>query len=106
MNTSCLWGISTVVSINPSSSISWIEPHLCSPEKEFHTYPSWRPVRGLDHILVTPDLTVDRTHVYNTGYSDHLPIALGNQPTGFNAIIQGQAQSTDDAHQKEPDHYG
>jgi endonuclease/exonuclease/phosphatase family metal-dependent hydrolase len=50
--------------------------HLCSPEKEFHTYPSWRPVRGLDHILVTPDLTVDRTHVYNTGYSDHLPIAL------------------------------
>lgn len=50
--------------------------HLCYPEKEFHTYPSWRPVRGLDHILVTPDLKVERTHVYNTGYSDHLPIAL------------------------------
>ncbi len=50
--------------------------HLCSPEREFHTYPSWRPVRGLDHILVTPDLKVERTHVYNAGYSDHLPIAL------------------------------
>ena len=50
--------------------------HLCSPEKEFHTFPSWNPRRGLDHILVTPSLKVKQTYVYNTDYSDHLPIAL------------------------------
>ena len=50
--------------------------HLCSPEREFHTYPSWRPKRGLDHILVTPDLKVQQTLVYNASYSDHLPIAI------------------------------
>lgn len=50
--------------------------HLCSPEREFHTYPSWRPRLGLDHILVTPDLKVGQSYVYNAGYSDHLPMAL------------------------------
>jgi endonuclease/exonuclease/phosphatase family metal-dependent hydrolase len=50
--------------------------HLCSPERELHTFPSWLPKRGLDHILVTPELTVERAHVYDLAYSDHLPIAL------------------------------
>lgn len=50
--------------------------HLCSPEREFHTYPSWRPRFGLDHILVTPDLKVGQSYVYNAGYSDHLPMAI------------------------------
>jgi endonuclease/exonuclease/phosphatase family metal-dependent hydrolase len=49
---------------------------LCSPERELHTYPSWRPKRGLDHILVTADLKVEQTLVYNASYSDHLPIAI------------------------------
>ncbi len=50
--------------------------HLCSPEREHHTFPSWKPNRDLDHILVTPGLKVERTYVYHTEYSDHLPIAL------------------------------
>jgi endonuclease/exonuclease/phosphatase family metal-dependent hydrolase len=50
--------------------------HLCSPERELHTFPSWLPRLGLDHILVTPELTVERAHVYDLAYSDHLPIAL------------------------------
>jgi endonuclease/exonuclease/phosphatase family metal-dependent hydrolase len=50
--------------------------HLCSPERELHTFPSWLPRRGVDHILVTPGLTVEQTHVYDLAYSDHLPIAL------------------------------
>jgi endonuclease/exonuclease/phosphatase family metal-dependent hydrolase len=49
---------------------------LCSPERELNTFPSWLPKRGLDHILVTPGLTVERAHVYDLAYSDHLPIAL------------------------------
>ncbi len=50
--------------------------HLCSPERELHTFPSWLPRRGVDHILVTPGLIVEQTHVYDLAYSDHLPIAL------------------------------
>lgn len=50
--------------------------HLCSPERELHTFPSFLPRRGVDHILVTPGLTVEQTHVYDLAYSDHLPIAL------------------------------
>jgi endonuclease/exonuclease/phosphatase family metal-dependent hydrolase len=50
--------------------------HLCSPERELHTFPSWLPRRGVDHIVVTPSLTVEQTHVYELAYSDHLPIAL------------------------------
>jgi endonuclease/exonuclease/phosphatase family metal-dependent hydrolase len=52
------------------------DTHLCSPERELHTFPSWLPKRGLDHILVTPELIVERAHVYDLSYSDHLPIAL------------------------------
>jgi len=50
--------------------------NLCSPEQEIHTYPSWRPKHALDHILVTPGLTVERTRVFQAEYSDHLPIAM------------------------------
>jgi endonuclease/exonuclease/phosphatase family metal-dependent hydrolase len=60
------------------------DTHLCSPERELHTFPSWLPKRGLDHILVTPGLIVVRTHVYDVTYSDHLPIALEiSLPAGF-----------------------
>jgi len=52
------------------------DTHLCSPERELNTFPSWLPKRGLDHILVTPELVVERAHVYALAYSDHLPIAL------------------------------
>ena len=52
------------------------DTHLCSPERELNTFPSWLPKRGLDHILVTPELIVERAHVYDLAYSDHLPIAL------------------------------
>lgn len=50
--------------------------HLCEPHYQEHTYPSWRPMHGLDHILVTPNLRVERSNVYQVGYSDHLPIGL------------------------------
>lgn len=50
--------------------------HLCDPHYEEHTYPSWRPMHGLDHILVTPNLRVEYSSVYQVGYSDHLPIGL------------------------------
>lgn len=40
------------------------------------TFPSWRPMRNLDHILVTPSLRVNRVQVLNHSVSDHLPVAM------------------------------
>ncbi|MCP5161333.1 MAG: endonuclease/exonuclease/phosphatase family protein [Hahellaceae bacterium] len=41
-----------------------------------HTFPSWRPDKALDHILVSPSLSVRRAGVVPYPVSDHLPIAL------------------------------
>ena len=45
------------------------------PESRHGTYPSWNPSRKLDHILVSPTLTVETVEVLPHPFSDHLPIA-------------------------------
>ncbi len=50
--------------------------HLCEPAPGLHTFPSWQPDRQLDHILVSPSITVERVEVLDHVYSDHLPIAM------------------------------
>lgn len=40
-----------------------------------HTFPSWKPSRALDHILVTPTVEVLEATVLEERLSDHLPIA-------------------------------
>lgn len=40
------------------------------------TFPSWRPVKGLDHILVSESVKVKRVGVLDISVSDHLPIAM------------------------------
>ncbi|HEC14037.1 MAG TPA: EEP domain-containing protein [Acidiferrobacteraceae bacterium] len=49
---------------------------LTAPAKNLHTYPSWRPQRSIDHILVSPGITVNESKVLNIPFSDHLPIAM------------------------------
>ena len=49
---------------------------LCEPEPGLLTFPSWRPDRQLDHILVSPSIAVERVGVLDHVYSDHLPIAM------------------------------
>lgn len=39
------------------------------------TYPSWRPSRGLDHILLSDSIPLQRIAVLNHPLSDHLPVA-------------------------------
>ena len=39
------------------------------------TFPSWRPQRAIDHILVSPALEVERRWVLPYPVSDHLPVA-------------------------------
>lgn len=40
------------------------------------TYPSWRPDRHIDHILVTPSLRIERMEVLECTLSDHRPLAM------------------------------
>jgi endonuclease/exonuclease/phosphatase family metal-dependent hydrolase len=40
------------------------------------TFPSWRPQRNIDHILVTPTLQVDHVKALNFPLSDHLPVEM------------------------------
>jgi len=49
---------------------------LHEPVHGLHTFPSWRPQRNIDHILVSPTLKVCNTEVLRYPFSDHLPIAM------------------------------
>ncbi len=49
---------------------------LRPPGTDLPTFPSWRPDRQLDHILVSPSITVEHAWVPNCAFSDHLPIAM------------------------------
>jgi endonuclease/exonuclease/phosphatase family metal-dependent hydrolase len=40
------------------------------------TFPSWRPQRNIDHILVTPTLQIDHVKVLSFSLSDHLPVEM------------------------------
>ena len=41
-----------------------------------NTFPSWKPHKSLDHILVSQSLLVNRMEVLNIPISDHLPVAV------------------------------
>ncbi len=49
---------------------------LCEPEEGLHTFPSWRPKRNIDHILVTRSIEIRDIQVLPFTLSDHLPIAV------------------------------
>ena len=61
-----------------SLEMNWLlaRTHLCEPAPGLHTFPSWRPQRRLDYILVSPTLTVRDVQAINLPISDHLPIAM------------------------------
>jgi endonuclease/exonuclease/phosphatase family metal-dependent hydrolase len=48
---------------------------LLAPQVEA-TFPSWRPLRCLDHILLSSSLTLERVRVLAQPISDHLPVAM------------------------------
>ena len=43
---------------------------------EQNTFPSWKPHKSLDHILVSQSLLVNKMEVLNIPISDHLPVAV------------------------------
>ncbi|MFZ5579248.1 MAG: endonuclease/exonuclease/phosphatase family protein [Pseudomonadota bacterium] len=46
------------------------------PDEELHTFPSWRPNRMIDYILVSPSLRMRHATVLPLPHSDHLPLAV------------------------------
>ena len=49
---------------------------LSEPIDKLHTFPSWKPMRNIDHILVTPTIKINDMQVLSHTVSDHLPIAV------------------------------
>jgi endonuclease/exonuclease/phosphatase family metal-dependent hydrolase len=50
--------------------------HLQLPSEDLKTFPSWRPNRKYDHILISDSLKLQKTHVLEHTHSDHLPICV------------------------------
>ncbi|MCM2331418.1 Metal-dependent hydrolase, endonuclease/exonuclease/phosphatase family [Geopseudomonas sagittaria] len=55
---------------SPLRDLGLIAPQTCA------TYPSWQPQRCIDHILLSPQLTLERMQVLDAPISDHLPVAI------------------------------
>lgn len=49
---------------------------LQAPVAKIATYPSWRPTRHIDHILVSPSLKIMQAYALEQTISDHLPVAM------------------------------
>jgi len=49
---------------------------MTEPTHDVCTFPSWRPQRNIDHILVTPTLRVDHVKALDFSLSDHLPVEM------------------------------
>ena len=49
---------------------------LSAADAELHTYPSWRPQRSIDHILISSELKVNHVATLDCRLSDHLPVAV------------------------------
>ncbi len=50
--------------------------NLWEPTAQEGTFPSWRPMKKIDHILVSRSLGIEKARVLNYLCSDHLPVSL------------------------------
>lgn len=47
-----------------------------APGDILHSYPSWKPDRQIDHILVSPDIRIVSSGATAFKWSDHLPVTM------------------------------
>ena len=61
-----------------STEMGWLlrNSDLRAPMDGLHTFPSWRPLRNIDQILISSSLHVESVRVLDHALSDHLPIAM------------------------------
>lgn len=55
------------------------QSHFYSAGQGIKTFPSWSPVRDIDHILVSPSLRIQEVLLARKLYSDHLPLGVSLQ---------------------------
>lgn len=55
------------------------------------TFPSWKPQKCLDHILLSPKLALEKVEVVPAPISDHLPVAVEIRLPG--ALAQGKQRA-------------
>ncbi|AGY92793.1 hypothetical protein SPICUR_09370 [Spiribacter curvatus] len=80
-------------STSPELRYLFAETGLREPVNDMPTYPSWRPARNIDHILVTPSLAVETVAVLDAPLSDHLPLTMTvNLPTALRGPIRASDQ--------------
>lgn len=61
---------SDLLETSPLRDLGLVAPQVAA------TFPSWRPQRCLDHILLSPELALERVSVLPQPISDHLPVAV------------------------------
>lgn len=61
---------------SPEMRVFFARSGMREPVGALHTFPSWRPSRGIDHVLVTPSLEVVDARVLPHPLSDHLPLSV------------------------------
>jgi endonuclease/exonuclease/phosphatase family metal-dependent hydrolase len=49
--------------------------NLQPPVDPVPTFPSWKPRRALDHILVSPEIRIEKVWTLPQAFSDHLALA-------------------------------
>lgn len=61
-----------------SMEMKWLTTNtrLSVPMEGLNTFPSWKPLRHIDHFLVTPSIEIEDIEVLNYPLSDHLPLAM------------------------------
>lgn len=71
-----LMGDFNCASDRPEMSVLYQRTRLQPPACQVFTFPSWRPQRAIDHILVTDPLRCDGMRALAAAQSDHLALSI------------------------------
>lgn len=61
---------------HPDMELLYRNTHLIRPNHSQPTFPSWQPKRAIDHILISPTLTVRKTQTIQAAWTDHLALSM------------------------------
>lgn len=71
-----LMGDFNCVADRPEMQVLYRQTRLQPPSSTVLTFPSWRPERAIDHILVSEGLGIGATEAIPAAFSDHLAIGM------------------------------
>ena len=60
----------------PEMSVLYRHTSLQPSDGCIHTFPSWRPQRAIDHVLVTSSLATNNMRALPAALSDHLALSV------------------------------